>query len=802
MNFNKNKLTAISIFAALIIVSLITAIPATKATTFTMAAQLAVNPDPVGVNQPITIVVWVAPLAPNVGDLHTGYTVTITDPDGIITTLGPKTAWPHGAAAWGYTPTKVGDYSFKFNYAGDTFGPDTFLPAESPVTILTVQEDPTPDWPAAPLPADYWEGVVNTENREWYQISGSWLDTYYDSTYVGFGDATAGYNPFSTAPRTPHIMWTKPATTGGLSGGELGSLGEYSGLSYGVHLSPPIIMNGRLYYNRDGSRWGHFQRSRGYPGFVAVDLRTGEELWQVEGTGIDAGQHFRYDAPNGQGVRSFLWDRSGPVWNVFDPFNGDLLFSFENATSGTNWWWEDAIVRGENGEMYIYILDGYGGFLAMWNSTKAFQENGIISIASDGTAGFNIRPGTHDWNTGIEWSVTIPDRNVAWHTPYSIFGVSDGVALAKSGDGSNTVDWDIGYSIDTGAELWATPMGENTQGWFTATGEGVYATWNIPQRRWEGYSITTGAKLWDADQMDYPWGTYVSYSPIITHGKLLSGGWDGYLHAYDLADGSEVWRFHTGDSGSEHVSGGWPVWYGPIVADGVAFIGTGEETPTQPLTRGNRVFAVDIETGEEIWNIAGYMSLRAVAEGYLMGYNGYDSQIYCFGKGPSATTVTAPKTEIIQGQTIVIEGTVTDQSAGAMGTPAISDDDMGAWMEYLYMQKPFPGSATGVDVSIDVIDANGNFRNIGTATSDVSGVFALAWEPDISGIYTVIATFAGSESYGSSFAQTNFYVEEAPAPTPPPDPTPAPQTDTYVLGTGIAILAAVIILGLLILRKK
>ena len=156
----------------------------------------------------------------------------------------------------------------------------------------------------------------------------------------------------------------------------------------------------------------------------------------------------------------------------------------------------------------------------------------------------------------------------------------------------------------------------------------------------------------------------------------------------------------------------------------------------------------------------------------------------------------------MQGQKIVIEGTVTDQSAGAMGTPAISDEDMGDWMEYIYMQKPFPGGAKGVDLSIDVIDSNGNFRNIGTTTSDNSGVFSLVWEPDNPGLYNVIATFAGSESYASSFASTSFYVEEAPQPTAAPETTPAPMTDTYVLGTGIAVLAAVVILGLLILRKK
>ncbi len=118
------------------------------------------------------------------------------------------------------------------------------------------------------------------------------------------------------------------------------------------------------------------------------------------------------------------------------------------------------------------------------------------------------------------------------------------------------------------------------------------------------------------------------------------------------------------------------------------------------------------------------------------------------------------------------------------------------------MQKLIPADAKGVDVSLDVVDANGNFRNIGTATSDISGVYSYAWKPDIPGQYTLIATFAGSESYGSSFAQTAFYVEEAPQPTAAPEATPAPMTDTYLAGSTIAIIAAIGIAVFLLLRKK
>ncbi|KON31849.1 MAG: hypothetical protein AC479_08215 [miscellaneous Crenarchaeota group-6 archaeon AD8-1] len=109
----------------------------------------------------------------------------------------------------------------------------------------------------------------------------------------------------------------------------------------------------------------------------------------------------------------------------------------------------------------------------------------------------------------------------------------------------------------------------------------------------------------------------------------------------------------------------------------------------------------------------------------------------------------------------------------------------------------------GVSVTLDVVDANGNFRNIGTATTDSSGFYSMHWQPDIPGKYTVIATFEGTEGYYPSYAETAFAVDEIEAQIwPTPDPTPAPMTDTYLIGFGIAILAAVIIFGILLLRKK
>ena len=129
------------------------------------------------------------------------------------------------------------------------------------------------------------------------------------------------------------------------------------------------------------------------------------------------------------------------------------------------------------------------------------------------------------------------------------------------------------------------------------------------------------------------------------------------------------------------------------------------------------------------------------------------------------------KQAIELGKSLVISGTVTDISAGTKqddqaarfpdGVPAVSDESQTAWMEYVYQQNQLPTNATGVPVTLNVIDANGNYRTIGTTTSDATGFYSYQWTPDIEGKYTVYASFAGSESYWPSKATTAFAVESS-----------------------------------------
>ena len=153
---------------------------------------------------------------------------------------------------------------------------------------------------------------------------------------------------------------------------------------------------------------------------------------------------------------------------------------------------------------------------------------------------------------------------------------------------------------------------------------------------------------------------------------------------------------------------------------------------------------------------------------------------------------------------------VTDTSAGTKsdalvarfpdGVPAVSDANMSEWMTYVYKQFPQPSDVIGVDVTVSVLDPNGNYYEVGTATT-TDGFYKLSFTPPVPGEYLVYSSFAGSEAYWPSKTITALNVESAPEPTA----TPTPMTDTYVLGFGITSVIAIVVIGLLILlmlRKR
>ena len=53
-----------------------------------------------------------------------------------------------------------------------------------------------------------------------------------------------------------------------------------------------------------------------------------------------------------------------------------------------------------------------------------------------------------------------------------------------------------------------------------------------------------------------------------------------------------------------------------------------------------------------------------IGDSTMVLMDAYENTIYAYGKGPSATEVTAPSVSVIAGDNIVISGSITDISPG------------------------------------------------------------------------------------------------------------------------------------------
>jgi outer membrane protein assembly factor BamB len=321
------------------------------------------------------------------------------------------------------------------------------------------------------------------------------------------------------------------------------------------------------------------------------------------------------------------------------------------------------------------------------------------------------------------------------------------------------------------------------------------------------FDEATGALKWTTYPFNNDFVMQSTTSGVVANGMLYNPGYDGYMHAINITTGVQMWDTSSIMGGLEMPQPYYPM-SGCTVADGKVYSTTAKAYEVMPLYRGHCLICFDATTGAQLWNISGQIPISAIAQGYLIGVNAYDGNVYAFHAGPTATTVSAPSNAIQAGTPGVITGTVTDQTqtSQAMGTPAISDAWMTPWMEYLYMNQPLPTSATGVPVSIDAVDPNGNFIHIGNATSDITGNYHYTWTPpNIPGTYTIVATFSADNSYYGSSGETAAVVVSA-ATTVTPTPTPTSVADMYfvpaIAGLAVLIIVGLIVLALLMLRKR
>jgi hypothetical protein len=769
---------------------------------------LSLRPNPIGVGQELLINGWRSPTP-------YGYqTVNMTPPPGVSITDGVPFDFrlvitkPDGSKLDLYPIKSDGPGTFWLTYVVDQKGTWTFelstqadqwFQGSSVTQTLVVQDEPIPSWPAAELPEDEpWYWPINPENREWASISGGWFQPKYDAS-------ASNYNPYSRGPNSAHILWKlQPTGAAGLIGGQYGQLETFSASRQAI----TVVMNGRGYYTAAGN-------------ITCVDIRTGEILWSKPGSftlgTIRSGTPVLYEFTN---------DR----FRVYNGITGEKTLDVQGmrplgGTQGIGIAFQDP---------YVYSAQ----------LTSVPGQEYVIKWTTEGNAA--------NFSDRIIWNVSSPFKPEDPH-----YQSTQTYGMTLYGDMYFQLGWPYyaesgAMNLTTGEALWTYTLTPDIA-WITSRGA-LGATNGLavcpivlPDAcKLAAWDMKTGEIAWISESTADPWGGFWSYQYATAYDLIYKLTYAG-VYAFNATNGKIVWYYSAGDagmetpyaiqapgdSGLETTQTTWPFGSNEaVVADGKVYAPSSEHSPTL-YYRGTRLHCIDAFTGDSVWTIMGYYTVHAVAEDTLFASNQYDGCAYAFAKGTTETTISVSSEVIPKGSEILIKGTVMDMSPAQPNTPAVSEDSMSAWMEYLHMQQPKPSDTTGVTVKLTAIDSSGHSIDIGTVTSDDSGLFKKLWSPPAEGEYTIVATFEGSNSYYASSAKTAIGVSAAqasviitPEPTQtvaptspvqttspavtssvPASPTVAPEPGSesslsaYIAVAAVAIIAAVVVVALLLKRR-
>ena len=642
-------------------------------------------------------------------------------------------------------------------------------------------------------------------------------------------------------PTSAHILWTKPYFSGGIMDAQYGATGYQTATYGGLSWTGVIIMQGKMYYAPRTTAHGTsgydvvdlytgetlYEENNTMPAFGQIyNYESPNQhggfayLWRTSGVTLPEGDI----------------SRSGTsTWQMLDGYTRNPITIIANVSASTGRRATGVIVYGKDGSILYYDLVNYGTtaapdyYLQVWNSSA--MPSLLPGIPPE-TSGWQWRPArqaVHDGDTGFSLNVSIASpygpRNSLLNETGTIRCIREGDYMIIATSGRNDEKGKVpGMILKVSLKRDETLGKEISRINFdepyapTSANASNTLAYILPESNvfvcgytgmqggsktlvWYGYDLTTGKQIWETDtmpQFQYYVGRWDTYN-----GLLIQQGYSGELLAYNATTGKQAWKYTATNVGFESPYGNYPIGISCIAdANGLIYTTGSEHSPTQPLWRGPNLRCINATDGTEVWSIlfwgAGMSptdpSNVAMADDILVGLNYFDNELYAFGKGPSATTVEAPMTPQPLGEGVVIRGTVTDDTRTGrrntndkfeftlQGTPAISDEDMSAWMEYMFMQQAKPKDAKGVEVVITTLDPNGNTYEIGRTTSDENGEFGCLIEPPVLGKYKIIATFEGSAAYGPSSASTYLWVEEAPSPAQPIEPeqpeptTPEPTT--------------------------
>ena len=661
-----------------------------------------------------------------------------------------------------------------------------------------------------------------------------------------------------------HLFYKEPVGFTGVSSGDSVCVDLVTGQEIWRRSDLPTIAFGYTFDVQSPDQHGVYPAMLCTSNFAQVyDLWTGNSLFNV--TGSASG--FSVLGPQGEWLKYNLYNNATTGNDYYlTVWNSSLMFSGEGFLPGTtglspapdtNTYHPSGLTTWTNTTVYINNVA----------QTQSVSSTAATVTAVNATMGkryetlnATLQGGAPAQNMSIPWRNTMTTAPTVLAVKYNDYMICrNGSYPTLTGATQNTTgniylqsaNWTyFKVNLDpakgtVGSVLWWSPTFTHLQnetitwGGYDPTAQVLIDVSKETQNIW-GYSTKdsdAGRLIWETNSvnaikqqditpLDYFGEPYYPYfATQCAYGNVYGLAYGGILYCYNLTTGIRTWTNGNGHTPGNDTDTGTsvPGYYPQIlnaVGNGVIYSVAAQHTTVTPISKGQMARAVNATDGTEIWAISDYTGefssfSYAMADGYSNWFNGYDNQIYTVGKGPSTMTVSAPNLAAASGQPVVISGTVLDISAGSKqteqagrfpnGIPLANDMIMGEWMGYVYQQMPLPTNFLGVNVVISVVDSNGNFRTIGTTTTDAKGQYNVVWTPDISGTYQVVATFAGTNAYWPSSATAAFNVM-AEHPTATPAPTQAPSiADQYFVPGVAAIIVVIIVVGaliILVLRKR
>ncbi|MCW3976798.1 MAG: PQQ-binding-like beta-propeller repeat protein [Candidatus Bathyarchaeota archaeon] len=544
-----------------------------------------------------------------------------------------------------------------------------------------------------------------------------------DHEPYSFNQSSGGYNPYSTAPTTSHILWTWQKGPGGTVGGKQGTAyfeGGYFSSEVG-DVGPAI--GGRVYL-RSGDDIVCLDEETGEVLFWKLDDEEGEWVGRtfavfMNEIGWSQGRNIRrYELSSGEYIGSYTMQLS---------LNGIPIQGWKPEESPP----VPFGVNTRSGERYFI---GSSRLVINDHRTRV----GTVAM---------VRLGAGD---PVIWGPEVGDFVCAIWNDYVI-----GQEESYEGVISCLDRW-------TGEELWRRPFESYHSG---GAGYGMYYVAGYDNYVY-AFDLETGATEWVSEIPAESY--YTEQGMAIGDGKVAFAGYAGQMYIFDAFDGSLLSRNYVGDNFEYEPYAGyygtWPFQTPPIGADGKFYSVTGDHATPVIAVPGETLLAVDGRTGKEMWRFpaqcVSHGSQFLIADGLLIVMDGQGGQVLAFGKGESAVEVSVTEPRIAKGDYTWITGRITDQSPGQPGTAVVSKESMTLQMEYLHAtgRKPEFGEITGVQAAAFATNTQGTFVDIGVVETDSEGYFEILWTPPSEDLWTVTVAFDGDESYWDSWGTADLAV--------------------------------------------